>query len=94
MDIVSVRHKGLRDLLERNDPKGLPAQKLKRIRNILTALVLAEDMDRLTGPPGWRIHELKGNRAGFWSISISGNWRLTFRIEDDHIADLDLEDYH
>jgi proteic killer suppression protein len=44
--------------------------------------------------PGWRLHRLRGDRAGTWSISLSGNWRVTFRVEDGAIHDLNLEDYH
>ena len=51
-------------------------------------------MDEVKGPPGWRIHQLVGDRAGTWSISVSGNGRITFEIEDDEISNLDLEDYH
>jgi proteic killer suppression protein len=51
-------------------------------------------MDGIVGPPGWRIHQLTGDRSGTWSISASGNWRITFRISGDEIVDLDLEDYH
>jgi len=51
-------------------------------------------MDNLNGPPGWRIHLLTGDRAKTWSISASGNWRITFEIEGGEISDLDLEDYH
>ena len=94
MDIVSIRHKGLRDYYLRNDAKGLKQALLSRLRTILFALEAAPDIETLVGPPGWRIHQLKGDRAGDWSISVSGNWRLTFRIEDGAIADLDLEDYH
>ena len=65
-----------------------------RIRNILAALISAADMDGVQGPPGWRIHPLSGDRAGTWSISASGNWRITFDIEDGIISNLDLEDYH
>jgi len=46
------------------------------------------------GPPGWRIHQLAGDRAGTWSISVSGNWRLTFEVVSHDIEHLDLEDYH
>ena len=94
MDIISITHKGLRAFIENNDPKGLPQDKVNRIGNVLAALILAPDMESVSGPPGWRIHQLKGDRAGDWSISVSGNWRLTFRIENGDIADLNLEDYH
>ena len=65
-----------------------------RVRNVITALVSAETLDEVRGPPGWRIHRLSGDRAGTWSVSVTGNWRVTFRIVADEIADLDLEDYH
>jgi len=94
MDIVSVSHKGLKDYIEKNDPKGLPQDKVSRIQNVLAALISAPNMEAVSGPPGWRIHQLKGDRQGQWSISVSGNWRMTFAIEDGNIADLDLEDYH
>jgi proteic killer suppression protein len=48
----------------------------------------------VTGPPGWRVHQLGGDRAGTWSISVGGNWRLTFEVRQNEICNLDLEDYH
>lgn len=94
MDIISVVHKGLKKYLEKNDPKGLPQDKAQRIQIILAVLIQAPDMEGVQGPPGWRVHQLKGERAGQWSISVSGNWRVTFSIEDGAVADLNLEDYH
>ncbi len=94
MDIVSIRHKGLRDYFRSGNAKGLSRNLLPRIRTVLFALAAAPDMDALEGPPGWRIHQLRGTRAGWWSISISGNWRMTFRVEDGAITDLNVEDYH
>lgn len=94
MDIVSISHKGLREYYLAGNAKGLNQALLARIRTVLFALEAAPDMDTLRGPPGWRIHQLKGDRAGEWSISVSGNWRLTFRIEDGAVVDLNLEDYH
>ncbi|MEI2383920.1 type II toxin-antitoxin system RelE/ParE family toxin [Breoghania sp. JC706] len=67
---------------------------MNRIRNVLAALISAPSMDDLRGPPGWRIHQLAGERAGTWSISVSGNWRLTFELDGGRIERLDLEDYH
>jgi proteic killer suppression protein len=64
------------------------------VRNILAVLISAADMDGVQGPPGWRIHRLVGDRAGTWSISVSGNWRITFDIVGGEISNLDLEDYH
>ena len=67
---------------------------MRRVRNILAALIAAPDKSGVQGPPGWRIHQLTGNRTGTWSISVSGNWRITFDLEDEEIHHLDLEDYH
>ena len=61
---------------------------------ILAVLIAAADMNGVIGPPGWRVHQLRGDRAGTWSISVSGNWRLTFEVQQNEICDLDLEDYH
>jgi toxin HigB-1 len=84
----------LRRFLEDNDSRGIRRDLVNRVRNVLAVLVLARDMDAVTGPPGWRIHQLSGDRAGTWSISVSGNWRITFEVHGDEIVDLDLEDYH
>ena len=51
-------------------------------------------MDSVNGPAGWRIHQLKGDRAGEWSISGNEDWRITFKTRNDDIVDLNLEDYH
>lgn len=94
MQIRSVRHRGLRRFIEDDDDRGIRRDLTNRVRNVLTALIAAGDMDGVQGPPGWRIHQLTGDRAGTWSISVSGNWRITFEIEDEKIINLDLEDYH
>jgi toxin HigB-1 len=94
MEIQSVRHRGLLRLLEENDTRELRPNLVKRLRNILAVLITATDMTEVSGPPGWRIHQLKGDRADTWSISVSGNWRLTFNLDNEVIYNLDLEDYH
>jgi proteic killer suppression protein len=94
MYIHSVRHRGLRRFLEDNDDRGIRRDLVDRVRKILAVLIVAPDMNAVKGPPGWRIHQLSGDRAGTWSISVSGNWRITFEVEDDEVEHLDLEDYH
>jgi proteic killer suppression protein len=94
MQLRSIRHEGLRHLIEGDDVRGIRPDMANRVRNILAALISAPNMEAVSGPPGWRIHQLSGDRAGTWSISATGNWRITFRVEDDGIWDLDLEDYH
>ena len=95
MEIRSIRHKGLRRLVEDDDTRGIRPDLTVRIRSILASLISAADMDGVGGgAPGWRVHWLSGDRAGTWSNSASGNWRITFDIEDGAIANLNLEDYH
>ncbi len=94
MIIRSVRHRGLLRLIRDDDGRELLGDLMPRVRRVLTALIAAPEINSLRGPPGWRIHQLTGDRAGTWSISVSGNWRLTFEIRQGEICDLDLEDYH
>jgi proteic killer suppression protein len=94
MIIWSVKHRGLLRLIEDDDSRELRPELVKRLRNILAVLIVAADMDAVSGPPGWRVHQLRGNRAGTWSISVSGNWRITFDIKKGEICNLNLEDYH
>ena len=96
MEILSVRHQGLQELLERNSSWLLKQGLASRIRNVLTALVLAESLEdlRTQALPGWRIHKLSGDREDDWSILVSGNWRITFEENDGTIERLNLEDYH
>ena len=96
MIIRSVRHRGLRRLIEDNQTRGLRPDLVNRIRNILTALILADNMGMFleSAPPGWHVHRLSGERKETWSVSTSGNWRITFEEDDGYLDVLDLEDYH
>jgi len=94
MRVRSVRHRGLKRLIEDDDDRGIRHDLVRRVRNILAALISAEDMAGVVGPPGWRVHQLAGDRAGTWSLSVSGNWRITFDLVDGEVSNLDLEDYH
>jgi proteic killer suppression protein len=94
MRIRSVRHKGLKRLIEDDDDRGIRPDLARRVRRILTALLSAEGIEGLQDPPGWRIHQLTGERAGTWSLSVSGNWRITFNLDGETVTDLNLEDYH
>ena len=94
MRIRSTRHRGLKRLIEDDDEREIRRDLVKRVRRILTALHSAQGVDGLQGPPGWRLHQLSGDRAGTWSIRVSGNWRITFDVEGGTVTNLDLEDYH
>jgi toxin HigB-1 len=94
MIIRSVKHRGPLRLIEDDDSRELRPDLVRRARNILAALIADADMEAVSGPPGWKVHQLKGNRVGTWSISVNGNWRMTFDIRKGEICNLDLEDYH
>ena len=94
MIIESIRHKALRRFAETGKPKGLPGD-AGRIGNMLAYLVAIGDVEELRIPPNWGAHELGGDRSGTWSLTVTRNWRMTFRVSSDNaIEDLDLEDYH
>ena len=91
--IKSFRHKGLRRFYETGSTAGIQVSHRKRLRILLVALDTAaaiEDMD----VPGFRLHPLKGDRKGLWSVSMSGNWRITFAFKDGNAYVVDYEDYH
>jgi proteic killer suppression protein len=96
MKIRSVKHKGLRRLMEQDDASGLQAQFVDKIRNILAFLQDMEREEELRTIPTWKAHQLTGDRKGTWSLFVSKNWRITFRIDrvEIEIIDLDYEDYH
>jgi proteic killer suppression protein len=91
--IKSFRHKGLKDFFETGKRRAIPAELALRIQirlDVLDAATVVRDIN----VPGFRLHELKGNRTGTLSLSVSGNWRITFRFEGGDAYDVDLEDYH
>jgi proteic killer suppression protein len=92
--IRTIKHAGLKRLFERDETKGLTADKIKRIKAILFALETATSPEQLNLFPGARVHPLKGDLKGYWSASISGNWRIIFRYDEGDVYDVDLVDYH
>ena len=90
---MRIRHRGLRALHERDSPARLPTGLAPRLRRILLRLQEATQ-PRGADAPGFRLHPLKGDRAGQWSVRVSGNWRVVFRFEDGEAVDVDLIDYH
>jgi len=91
---MRIRHKGLRALAKNGNARQLPSDLVPRLRRILTALEVAQDPGDIATRPGYRLHPLKGDLAGMWSISVSGNWRVVFRFQDREVVDVDLVDYH
>ena len=96
MIVRSIRHRGLRQLYENNSSRLLKQDLVDRVRGILAALAMAEDMERFIheAAPGWRVHRLSGERRNEWSVSVSGNWRITFEERNGGIERVNLEDYH
>lgn len=91
--IVGFRHRGLQRLYESGDRRRIPPDYAAKIERILARLDIASgptDMNL----PGYRLHRLSGDRSGFWSVSVSGNWRIIFRFDDGDAVDVDLIDYH
>jgi proteic killer suppression protein len=96
MKIRNVVHRGLRRFILRDDPSGLAPAVVEKVRNILTFLQEMDGMQELRDVPSWKAHQLTGDRKGTWSLTVTRNWRITFRIDptDGEIYDLDYEDYH
>jgi proteic killer suppression protein len=91
--IRSFKHRGLRRLFLRGDRKQVRADQLNRIEDILARLNVADRAEEMA-LPGYRLHPLKGDLQGFWSVTVSGNWRIIFRFEEGDALDVDLIDYH
>jgi proteic killer suppression protein len=91
--IRTIRHRGIKRLVQRNDRSGLNAEQLPRIVRVIGILEVAttpRDLDL----PGYHLHPLRGDRRGYWSVRITANVRLIFRMEGGDVFDVDLLDYH
>jgi proteic killer suppression protein len=91
--IRSFRHKGLKRLYEDDDRRGVIAEHLAKLRNILARLDAAgsiEDMNL----PGFNLHPLKGQMRGFMAVTVRANWRVIFRFDEGHAIEVDYVDYH
>ncbi|MEP6966368.1 MAG: type II toxin-antitoxin system RelE/ParE family toxin [Polaromonas sp.] len=91
--IQSFKHKGLERFFTKSDHRGIPAKSEARIERLLDRLDASsspKDMDL----PGWKFHSLKGSRAGDYSVSVTGNWRMTFAFVGEDAVNVNLEDYH
>ena len=89
-----MSHKGLRRFFETGSARGLVSD-VDRLRRILAFIDAAESLDELATPPNYGLHELTGNRKGVWSMTVTRNWRLTFRLNGSGaLIEMNLEDYH
>ena len=96
MQFGRFRHKGLRQLYDDDNPRGVPAALSDKLRKLLLALETADTIDQVDRFPGWKLHPLKGDMKGFWSLTVTGNWRLIFHYDPgaNTASDIDLLDYH
>lgn len=91
--IENFKHKGLKRLFEKGETKGVHAEHVEKVENILAVLNRAagpSDMDL----PGFKLHPLKGDRKGFYGVTVRANWRVIFRFEEGNACDVELIDYH
>ena len=91
--IRSFRHKGLKQFFETESRRGIQPRLAARIGRRLDVLDAAQDI-RDIDAHGFNLHRLKGDRQDEWAISVSGNWRITFRFANGDVDDVNLEDYH
>jgi len=91
--IKSFKHRGLEALYDGRTTKRVAPAHVEKLRDFLAVL----DRSRRpqdTNLPGFRLHALKGRLKGYFAVSVSGNWRVTFRFEEGHAGDVDYVDYH
>ena len=91
--IRSFKHRGLKRLYERADRSGIRPDLLDTVEDILARLDEA-DAPQAMNLPGYRLHPLKGELKGFWSVTVRANWRIIFRFESTDVFDVQLTDYH
>ena len=91
--IRSFKHRGLKRLYERDDRRGIRPDLAETVEDILARLDEA-DMPQALNLPGYRLHMLKGDLRGFWSVTVRANWRIVFRFQDVDVFDVELTDYH
>jgi toxin HigB-1 len=91
--IETFRHKGLKRLYHADDPSGIGADMLPKVRRILSVLDAAGSVDAVR-LPGFDLHPLKGDRKGYWGVSVNKNYRIVFRFEGSNVFDVELVDYH
>jgi proteic killer suppression protein len=91
--IRRFRHRGLKRLYEDDDGRGLNPEHVEKIGRVLARLGRASKPEHMD-LPGWRLHPLKGDLAGSWSVTIRANWRIIFRFEEGDATDVDYLDYH
>lgn len=91
--IRTFRHKGIERFFRTGSKAGIQAHHARRLEDQLSVLNVASRPEQMN-VPGWAWHALRGNLAGHWAVSVSGNWRLTFTFEGEDAILVDYQDYH
>ena len=91
--IENFKHKGLRQLFEDDNSRGLSAEHVRKLKQILATLHAAETIEGMRLPT-FGLHQLKGDLKGFWAVTVRANWRVIFRFKDGNASDVGLVDYH
>ena len=91
--IRKFKHRGLKELFESGKAKGVNPQHVTRLRQIIALLETAETLEDMD-LPGLKLHELQCQRKGTWAVNVSGNWRVTFKMQEGDAFDVNYEDYH
>ena len=91
--ILTYRHKGLKKFAETGSKAGIQPKHAERLRLLLTALNVASQANDMNAP-GNNLHPLKGDLEGHWSVTVSGNWRVTFAFDGEDAILVDYHDYH
>ena len=94
MRIRSFRHKGLKRLYDTGSRRGIRPDLAAKVESILHAIEQARRIEQVGLFPGWKLHPLTGDKRNTWSVWVSGNYRITFRVDAEDVFDLDFEDYH
>ncbi len=91
--IKSFKHKGLKRYWEKDNRSGIQNQHARRLKLILDILDSAEIIDDINFP-GFKLHKLEPKNKNIWAVTVSGNWRITFRFENSNVYIVDYKDYH
>lgn len=94
MRLRTFAHAGLKRLYRADQAKGLPPDAVDKLRKMLAFLQDMEDVGELRALPAWKVHRLGGDRKDTWSLHVTRNWRLTFRIDHGELIEVNYEDYH
>ncbi len=96
MEIRSIRHKGLRSFVQNNNRKGLPQNYVAKIADIMTFLIVMENIEEIFDLKKYKPHRLSGRRDNTYSLHVTANWRITFKhdVDENELYDIDYEDYH